>query len=148
MNIGTRIDLQTIYDNQIIPTELFNQFVQVLEHLETTYSQRATLRTRNTDNKILGSSSIKYFTFDELSNKIEPYEVIFAGSMEKPPRGNKSPIVRVRNANPHLGRIPLSEKFPFTRARNPEWTSVIVSSNTIDLLKELLQSEAENYFSS
>jgi len=148
MNISTRIDLQNIYENQIKPTELFNQFAQVLDSLERMYSERARLRTRNVDNTILSSSSIKYFTFDELSGKSEPDEVIFAGSMEKPPRGNKSPVVRVRNGNTHLVRIPSSFKFPFTRERKPGWTSVVISSTTIDVFKDLLHSEVENYFSS
>jgi hypothetical protein len=148
MNISTRIDLQNIYDNQIKPTELLNQFIQVLDSLEAMYSERAGLRTRNVDNKILSSSSIKYFTFDKLSSKSEPDEVIFAGSMEKPPRDNKSPIVRVRNGNTNLARIPVSFKFPFTRERNPGWTSVVISSATIDMFRDLLHSEVENYFSS
>jgi len=148
MNIGTRIDLQNIYENQIKPAEVFNQFVQILDSLETKHSARVGLRTRNAGNKILSSSSIKYFTFDETTDKSKPDEVIFAGALEKAPRGNKSPVVRVRNGNSHLARVASSSKFLFERERKPGWTNVIISSTTINLLEDLLHSEIENYFTS
>ncbi len=147
MVIGKRIDLQKIYDNQIKPAEVFDQFIQILDYLETKYSGRAEVVTRNDDKTILFSSSIKYFKFYELGES-QKSEVIFAGALEKPPRGGKLPIVRVQNGNRHLPRVPAAYKFPFARDRNPEWTCVVISAETVPLLRELLDCRVEEYFSS
>lgn len=147
MDFARKFNLQSIYQGALKPGDLFDQFVQVLDSLEAKNSHRARLRTQSADKQILASGSIKYFTFDEISENSKPDEVIFAGSIERPPRGNKSAVVRVRNANPYLAHIPTADKFPFTRERTPGWTSVIISSATIAHLERLLSSEIESYFS-
>lgn len=148
MNIGTRIDLKSrVYKDQLKPVEIFNKLIQILDSLETKYSERALLRTRDDDNEHLHSSSTNYFTYVEPIKKDKP-DTIFAGAMEKPPRGNKAPVIRVRSSNPLLAKIPGTLKFPFEQERNPKWTNIIISSSTIEVLKEILHSEVENYFAS
>jgi hypothetical protein len=148
MNIGTRIDLQSrVYKDQLKPVELFNKLIEILDSLETKYSERALLRTRDDEKELLHSSSTNYFTYIEPSKKDKP-DTIFAGALEKPPRGNRAPVIRVRSSNQFLAKIPSLFKFPFERERNPEWTNIIVSSNTIEVLKEILHSEVESYFAS
>ena len=144
--MGTRIDLQSsIYVDLIKPVEVFKQFVQILEIVDTKYSDRAVLRTRDNGNKVLGSPGKHYFTYVGLSDKTKP-DTIFAGALEKPPRGKSTPIIRVRSSNPHLKSIPAHCAFPFERERNPEWTCVLISTETIETMKDLLLSEVEEYF--
>lgn len=146
MNIGTRIDLQSrVFGDQIKPIEVFNKLIQILDSVDTKYSDRAVLRMRDDDNKLLHSSSTNYFTYVEIGSK-EMLDTIFAGALDKPQRSNKVPVIRVRNSNPLLNKIPNNLKFAFERERNPEWTNIIISPNTIETLGEILQSEVETYF--
>lgn len=103
------------------------------------------LRTRGSDNKIRHSSSTNYFTYVETSEKLKP-ETIFAGALEKAPRSVKSPVIRVRNSNPLLAKISSTHKFSFERERNPGWTNIIISSQTIEIFFDILHYEVENYF--
>ncbi len=148
MNIGTRIDLQShVYKDQIEPVEIFDRLIQILDSLELKFSERAALRTRNDDKELLHSSSTNYFTYVDSNKKGKPH-TIFAGALEKPPSGKKAPVIRVRCSNSFLAGIPNSHKFPFAGERNPQWTNIMVSSNTIEALNEILYSEVENYFAS
>jgi len=144
--MGTKIDLQSrIYGDLIKPADVFKLFAQILETVETKYADRAALRTRDNDNKVLGSSGKSYFTYVGLSDRAKP-DTIFAGALEKPPRGKPTPVIRVRSSNPNLKSIPSHCAFTFERERIPEWTCVAISTETIEVLRELLLSEVEGYF--
>jgi hypothetical protein len=146
MNMVTKYDLQNqIYGGMIKPVEIFVEFIKILDSIDSVYSNRAQLRTRGIDNKILHSSSIKYFTYVESSDKEKP-ETIFAGAIETPPRSSKVPVVRVRTGNRHLIEVPNKLIFPFERERNPGWTNIVISSDTIAILENILHLEVENYF--
>jgi len=148
MDQNTWNDIQRmIYENKIEPPEVCAELLAILDDLDTRYSGRATIRTRNEQNKILTSLRTNYFTYVELGTKKKP-GTIFAGALEKGPRSNKTLVIRVRSSNPNLTKVPSLFKFSFDRERNPEWTNIILSSMTISLLKGLLNSEVESYFAS
>lgn len=134
-----------IYGSIISPVEVFNQFLDILNSIELQYIAQAHLRTRNKDNKILTSGGRNYFTFVERSEKEKP-DVLFAGTLEKGPRNNKTPVIRVLESNPILSKIQPLFKFPFEGERSPAWTNVIISVATMELIKELLETEVSNYF--
>lgn len=147
MEENIRDDLRLlIYGSTLSPQSIQDQFFKILDSIESEYNPRAILRTRNKENKILTSGGRNYFTFVEKSDKDKP-EVIFAGTLDKGPRNSKTPVVRVLDSNPLLANIPAMFKFPFAGERSPTWTNVIISAATIDLLKELLETEITKYIS-
>jgi hypothetical protein len=157
MNDAIKEDLRSIFRDNLAP-DLLERFITLLESIEVENEdprQRLWVRTRKPDDRPpldISKRNPTYFTFVRGLQRPKP-RAIFGGGIERRPDSTRPPAaaVNVRYSNPFVRTVENINRdlvFPFQKDnRNPRRMCVVISEDTVGILRDLLQSEVLSFLS-
>jgi hypothetical protein len=134
-------DLKDVFQKEVGPNP-FIDLIFCLDHLFEHWGGRIEIKTRSEKT----GDPLGYFGIFS-AEKEKP--VLFAGGMEKDPRGLLVPVIRFSKNNRFLQYIPIELTFPYrknnlAKKEKQNWTNVIISDKSVQMLLSLMISQIDS----